>query len=297
MRKVLLRNAATVSVLLVVAFIFEACSMLQPLPKYRTSSTSFAPDQLPLAKRSTNDLVDPVVLGAYSALKEKSLRLNAEEDEQEYGIINRSLASLKIRDKAGIDASIMEREDESLAEGASPEEPPYEEAVIRQVVDRSMQNGEPDEIAEFNPAINRPALMKEIVNLLGVRYRYGGNDAVRGLDCSAFTGTIYSRAIGVRLPRSSAQQFGVGRKINRDELKVGDLVFFKTRRRRAPVSHVGIYVGDDMFAHASSRNGVIVSTLADGYYKRVYVGARRVLEAEFTDSRSRHVINSVGVQN
>jgi cell wall-associated NlpC family hydrolase len=269
---------------LIAALGTQGCSTLEPLPRFRTSSSSFAPDQLPNAKRSACDLVDPTLLGAYSALKEQASRELLAGDLEPAGIVNRSASYPSIVDQVGIDTE--EIHDALAEEEMDPsEEPMLDDIVYRHVVDRAYLTNALDETSELNPAVNRVSLMKEIINLLGVRYRYGGNDAVKGLDCSAFTGTIYSRALGVRLPRSSGLQFQVGDRVKKEELKIGDLVFFKTRRRRSPVSHVGIYVGESMFAHASSRRGVIISTLGEGYYNRRFVGARRVVDAKFTDAQ------------
>jgi cell wall-associated NlpC family hydrolase len=73
------------------------------------------------------------------------------------------------------------------------------------------------------------------------------------------------------------QQIKIGKPVNRDELQFGDLVFFNTRRRQNP-GHVGIYLWDNYFVHASTKYGVTVSSMADGYYDRRFVGARRVEE-------------------
>lgn len=117
----------------------------------------------------------------------------------------------------------------------------------------------------------------EVIKYLDTPYRYGGTTG-SGLDCSAFTGTVYRNSIKINLPRSSADQFGVGEKItDQDDLQFGDLVFFQTRRR-ARVSHVGIYLGDRYFAHASTSSGVTVSSLDETYYKKRYVGARRLVD-------------------
>lgn len=107
----------------------------------------------------------------------------------------------------------------------------------------------------------------------GTRYRYGGSSR-GGFDCSGFTSHVYRRA-GVNLPHSSSAQFRRGRKVSSDEMKAGDLVFFSTTRRG--ISHVGIYVGDGKFIHASSGGGSVrVDTLRSGYYKDRFRGARRV---------------------
>ncbi len=269
-------------------FMLQGCATLEPLPRFRASSTSFDPEQLPPAQRSASDLVDASIVGAYSRVKEdarlKSMPVRATDDIRQL-VINQSAAPMSMHvDEIGLDIEALNDEMESGDE-FSEEEPPVDESIITRVVSRSMANNSAavDESLEANPAVNRGDMMKEIVNLLGVRYRYGGMDAVKGLDCSAFVGTIYSRAFGMSLPRSSGQQFGVGHKIQKNDLKIGDLVFFRTRRRSAPVSHVGIYVGGNLFAHASSKHGVIVSTLEDGYYARTFVGARRVVASGFSD--------------
>lgn len=261
-------------------FMLQGCATLEPLPRFRASSTSFDPEQLPPAQRSASDLVDASIVGAYSRLKEDARPKAAARpsDDVRQMVINQSAAPMSLHvDEVGLDIEALEDEMDSGDE-FSEEEPPVDESIITRVVSRSMANNSAasDETLEANPAVNRGDLMKEIVNLLGVRYRFGGMDAVKGIDCSAFVGTIYSRALGMSLPRSSNQQFGVGNKVQKNDLKVGDLVFFRTSRRRGPVSHVGIYVGGNLFAHASSKHGVIVSTLESGYYAKTYVGARRI---------------------
>ncbi len=126
----------------------------------------------------------------------------------------------------------------------------------------------------------RDRIIFEVIKYLDTPYRYGGTSE-RGLDCSAFTGSVYRNSLQINLPRSSADQFGVGEKLrNQDDLEFGDLVFFKTRRR-ARVSHVGIYLGERLFAHASTSKRVIVSSLDETYYKKRYVGARRVIKDNY----------------
>lgn len=108
----------------------------------------------------------------------------------------------------------------------------------------------------------------------GVRYRWGGSSR-SGFDCSGFTRYVFRQRTGVVLPHSASAQFRKGVPVSRGELKPGDLVFFQTYRRGA--SHVGIYIGNGKFIHASSAGGrVRVDSLNDGYYRRRYVGARRL---------------------
>ncbi len=123
------------------------------------------------------------------------------------------------------------------------------------------------------PANARERLENEMDKYLGVRYRYGGT-GVSGMDCSGFVSRVFYDALNISLPRSSAAQAKVGVAVRKANLAFGDLVFFKIRRNR--ISHVGIYVGDNNFVHASTKLGVIVSSLEEPYYKRTYATARRL---------------------
>jgi cell wall-associated NlpC family hydrolase len=118
------------------------------------------------------------------------------------------------------------------------------------------------------------AAAREARRHLGVPYKLGGANP-RGFDCSGLTYYVYSR-LGLELPRSSAEQATVGRKIRRNHLRAGDLVFFTTGRGRA-VTHVGLYLGGRKFIHAPGQGKtVIVSQLDSDYYSRNYHSARRV---------------------
>lgn len=124
-------------------------------------------------------------------------------------------------------------------------------------------------------ADGQPAVVRRALGYLGTRYRYGASGA-RGFDCSGFTSYIY-RQHGISLPHNSAAQYRVGKPVSRSELRPGDLVFFRTRGSR--ISHVGIYIGNGKFVHASSARGrVRVDTLTSGYYHQRYVGARRITQ-------------------
>ncbi|MCS6949987.1 MAG: NlpC/P60 family protein [Armatimonadota bacterium] len=108
----------------------------------------------------------------------------------------------------------------------------------------------------------------------GVRYRWGGSSR-SGFDCSGFTRYIYRQRAGIELPHSASAQFRRGTPVSREELQPGDLVFFQTYRRGA--SHVGIYIGNGKFIHASSARGrVRIDSLDEGYYRQRYLGARRI---------------------
>lgn len=118
-------------------------------------------------------------------------------------------------------------------------------------------------------------VLMEIIRYLNTPYKYGGNSK-SGIDCSAFTQTVYLNTLSLQLLRSAREQFTQGLEISsRDALEFGDLVFFNTRRRVRP-GHVGIYIGDNLFAHASTKHGVIISSLDHQYYSKRYMGARRL---------------------
>ena len=119
-------------------------------------------------------------------------------------------------------------------------------------------------------------LLAEIFkSLKNTPYVFGGNNPRFGLDCSSFTMYVY-RKLGINLPRTARAQFNVGVPVDIKNLKVGDLVFFRTYARYP--SHVGIYIGNGKFIHFSSMyHGLAISSLSDRYFKRRFIGAKRVL--------------------
>ncbi|WP_413723286.1 bifunctional murein DD-endopeptidase/murein LD-carboxypeptidase [Sodalis sp. RH24] len=107
----------------------------------------------------------------------------------------------------------------------------------------------------------------------GVRYRLGGSSK-RGIDCSAFVQQTFHEQFGLELPRSSSEQQGIGAKIQRTKLRPGDLVVFHAG---STGRHMGIYLGNDQFVHASTTSGVTISSLSETYWNKRYREARRVL--------------------
>ena len=110
-------------------------------------------------------------------------------------------------------------------------------------------------------------------------YRYGGTGK-NGIDCSALTGLLLSSVYGLSLPRTAREQYAKSEKIKREDLTEGDLVFFNTR---GGVSHVGVYLTNEYFVHASTSNGVTISSLNDNYYSKKYIGGGRLIIPDSTN--------------
>lgn len=121
-------------------------------------------------------------------------------------------------------------------------------------------------------ALDNLSLLDYMNEWYGVSYRYGGSTK-NGIDCSAFTAGIMTAVFGLPIPRTVREQYKSSERIDKDELNEGDLVFFNTR---GGVSHVGVYLINNKFIHASTTNGVMISDLNDNYFFRKFVGARRI---------------------
>ena len=122
----------------------------------------------------------------------------------------------------------------------------------------------------------RNELVRTANTFIGIPYKWGGDSPREGFDCSGLTMTVY-QLNGLDLPRTSRQQWNTGTPVSRRHLSKGDLVFFATSGGRR-VSHVGLYAGDKQFIHAPRRGQRIqTASLANSYYKKRYLGARRYL--------------------
>ncbi len=113
--------------------------------------------------------------------------------------------------------------------------------------------------------------------LVNIPYKFGGN-SILGIDCSAYVKKVYG-FLGIQLPRTAREQFETGEAVNREELSIGDLVFFRTYASFP--SHVGIYLGNNLFIHASSRGKkVTIDSLETPYYLKRFIGGKRLLTEE-----------------
>jgi hypothetical protein len=161
----------------------------------------------------------------------------------------------------------------------NPESKPSER-IITQISNASVGNTvEQCSALQFKYALLLDTNVEAIANMklysfieswMDTRYRYGGTGR-DGIDCSAFADTLMNNVYGINVPRTAQEQYDVCKKINKNELTEGDLVFFNTR---GGVSHVGVYLGNGYFVH-SSIHGVTINSLNDDYYHRKYVGGGR----------------------
>ncbi|MEN9912311.1 MAG: hypothetical protein RI956_755 [Pseudomonadota bacterium] len=119
------------------------------------------------------------------------------------------------------------------------------------------------------------SLIGNALGLLGVPYRYGGNTAEQGLDCSGFVKLVFAQTLGIILPRRASDMGKLGFQVGKSDLEPGDLVFFNTMQRIN--SHVGIYIGGGEFVHSPSTGGrVRVEKLTNSYWKQRFEWGKRI---------------------
>ncbi|OGP63263.1 MAG: hypothetical protein A2169_08475 [Deltaproteobacteria bacterium RBG_13_47_9] len=133
-----------------------------------------------------------------------------------------------------------------------------------------------DPIGKWSNLEERSVFVRVAKTFLGVPYKLGGS-TLKGIDCSAFVKKIYE-IFNIQLPRTTREQFRIGKKVERDQLEEGDLVFF---RRRGNSAHVGIYIGNSQFVHASSGNKEVkIDHLDIPYFNTRFMKGVRVKELE-----------------
>jgi peptidoglycan DL-endopeptidase LytE len=130
------------------------------------------------------------------------------------------------------------------------------------------------ESEEFKAKDSPNKLITFAKKMINIPYKFGGN-SILGIDCSAYVKKVYG-LLDVELPRTAREQFNTGETVEKDELSIGDLVFFRTYASFP--SHVGIYLGNDLFIHASSRGKkVTIDSLETPYYLKRFIGGKRLL--------------------
>nr|WP_254857338.1 C40 family peptidase [Luteibacter sp. 22Crub2.1] len=140
--------------------------------------------------------------------------------------------------------------------------------------DDSLVAAATDKLAGHVDGHAREALLAFAMKLRDIRYHRGGRAPSTGFDCSGFVRYVFSHSIGLDLPTNSASQFLAGLKVKRNEMKTGDLVFFRTRGKA--ISHVGIYIDNGQFIHSPSAGKTVrVDNLNEAYWSKHFAGAKR----------------------
>jgi len=122
-------------------------------------------------------------------------------------------------------------------------------------------------------------MVMQAMGMIGIRYKYGGNEPEDGLDCSGLVRYLFKKVWGAELPRTSEEMSRLGEHVDSRSLQAGDLVFYNTLQRG--FSHVGIYLGDNKFVHAPSSGGQVrIESMDVGYWKKRFNGARRINQSE-----------------
>lgn len=145
-------------------------------------------------------------------------------------------------------------------------------AAIPDAMTFSAGDSQPSALLSPSPGTLQSRLLAEYAHWEGTRYRFGGHSH-QGIDCSALMQELFRGAVNTPLPRTTGELLSTGRYVTRRALQPGDLVFFKTS---ATTRHVGVYVGNNAFIHASKMKGVTVSSLASTWWQDHYETARRV---------------------
>jgi hypothetical protein len=175
------------------------------------------------------------------------------------------IAKMEESDQVAELGDILDEEGEDVIAGSEPIE-----------IDKD-RGSDSNFLGKWNSAHERSLFVRVAKGFLGAPYRLGGS-SVRGLDCSAFAKKIYE-FFDISLPRTAREQSQVGKFVAREELEEGDLVFFNTRRA---FGHVGIYIGNNEFVHASSghERKVRIDTLDKPFYNKRFVKAVRIKELD-----------------
>ncbi len=163
-----------------------------------------------------------------------------------------------------------------LKPGTDPEEPKTYDAVLSQAPSEEESDAvsEPASLSELNIQQRIVLFAKKLLN---IPYKFGGNGLL-GIDCSAYVKKVYG-LVGIDLPRSARAQFTEGQPVDDGDLSTGDLVFFRTYASFP--SHVGIYLGNNLFIHASSKSKrVTIDSLETPYYWKRFIGAKRLIQGQ-----------------
>jgi peptidoglycan endopeptidase LytE len=182
----------------------------------------------------------------------------------------------ELREINGLEASDVLKTGQKLlleSEPATEDAKNYDAILSQSHVEKELEKT--SESAELSKLSLQERLILFAKKMIDIPYRFGGN-SLFGIDCSAYVKKVYG-LIGVNLPRSAREQFREGKSVDGDDLSIGDLVFFRTYASFP--SHVGIYLGNNLFIHASSKSRkVTIDSLDTPYYLKRFIGAKRFID-------------------
>jgi len=210
------------------------------------------------------------------------------------------LGSFESREKAEAAADKLQTEEKMVARVQEEEELDQYQATWEN--DNPGKEVDPSTTLQYkDPRAQK--IVSLALDLFGHPYKYGGTCIGKGIDCSYFSQTIF-KGLGINLPRTSGEQFKIGQNIDKERLKVGDLLFFQktyySRKKHASskkkgvtrINHVGIYIGNGEFIHATTNvKRVTISRLDDQYFTKRFAGARRVLNPENRDDNPARAVS------
>lgn len=258
----LIRRINFLSIMYTLLFVFLLLSLASPFDTYSKSSAK--------AKKSKKS---KKIKRIYNPEKTKQEALEILNSSNTKFLVQ--LANGEADDSALVMDSLIVDPGEDPIELEYEDDKPVDLDVFMAMYLSYIENDELPEIGgSLASGIPKKKIMETILSWLGTPYYFGGTTD-RGIDCSAFVRQVFFTSGKILLPRTAREQYNIGTQVKQEKLQFGDLVFFHTRRH-AYVSHVGIYLGDDLFAHSSSRYGVTVSSLQSKYYSSRYIGARRI---------------------
>ncbi|GAB5045954.1 C40 family peptidase [Thermodesulfovibrio sp. TK110] len=246
-------------------------------------------------KKANNLKSNKLQIGMQLQIPDKKNKITKKSQDTEYHIVKKGETLFRIAKKYNTSVEELKRlnglNSNKLSRGqkliVKAPEKPKENISIREdekvpvlASAKTDINKKVEEIEEIKASeeLSQMSIAERLLlfakKMLHLPYRFGGN-SFSGLDCSFFVKKVYSM-VGIELPRSAREQFTVGVPVKKDELQPGDLVFFRTYAKFP--SHVGIYLGDNLFIHASTRSKkVTIDSLEAPYYLSRFIGAKRIL--------------------
>ena len=186
--------------------------------------------------------------------------------------------TLSARVSKALSEYLPEGPPEIPAAETDPDAPDAEDASGLTEMDMEMLAEISERIGLDVDGSENPELLSAIESWMGTPYRYGGCSRF-GVDCSCLIKAIYDEVFGVELTRTSRSMYDTLPPVDPEDMREGDILCFRGRRGRN-IGHVGLYLKDGKFVHASRSNGVIISDIQESYYQKRFAGARRVIPSE-----------------